>query len=103
MTATPAARAALVTGGAGFIGSHIAERLLVAGYQVHILDNESTGLRANAPSARPTSVATRPQSTTCASPSVATMTSSSTSRGRRPRFAPSPTLMRTLRPTPWAR
>lgn len=49
MTATPAARAALVTGGAGFIGSHIAERLLVAGYQVHILDNESTGLRANAP------------------------------------------------------
>ena len=49
MTATPAARAALVTGGAGFIGSHMAERLLAAGYHVHILDNESTGLRANVP------------------------------------------------------
>ena len=42
-------RAALVTGGAGFIGSHLAERLLAAGYQVHILDNESTGLHANVP------------------------------------------------------
>jgi len=30
---------ALVTGGAGFIGSHIADRLLVAGYEVRILDN----------------------------------------------------------------
>jgi dTDP-L-rhamnose 4-epimerase len=30
---------ALVTGGAGFIGSHIADRLLAAGYQVRILDN----------------------------------------------------------------
>ncbi len=43
------ARAALVTGGAGFIGSHMAEQLLAAGYSVHILDNESTGLRANVP------------------------------------------------------
>lgn len=43
------ARAALVTGGAGFIGSHLAERLLAAGYTVHILDNETTGLRANVP------------------------------------------------------
>jgi dTDP-L-rhamnose 4-epimerase len=30
---------ALVTGGAGFIGSHIADRLLEEGYQVRILDN----------------------------------------------------------------
>jgi len=30
---------ALVTGGAGFIGSHIADRLLSSGYEVRILDN----------------------------------------------------------------
>jgi UDP-glucose 4-epimerase len=36
----------LVTGGAGFIGSHIAERLLAAGEAVRILDNFATGRRA---------------------------------------------------------
>jgi UDP-glucose 4-epimerase len=34
---------ALITGGAGFIGSHLAERLLNAGYTVTIIDNLSTG------------------------------------------------------------
>jgi len=34
---------ALITGGAGFIGSHLAERLLDAGYSVTIIDNLSTG------------------------------------------------------------
>jgi UDP-glucose 4-epimerase len=34
---------ALLTGGAGFIGSHLAERLLAAGHEVTILDNLSTG------------------------------------------------------------
>jgi UDP-glucose 4-epimerase len=34
---------ALLTGGAGFIGSHLAERLLAAGHEVMILDNLSTG------------------------------------------------------------
>jgi UDP-glucose 4-epimerase len=33
----------LITGGAGFIGSHLAERLLARGDQVHILDDLSTG------------------------------------------------------------
>lgn len=37
----------LVTGGAGFIGSHIADRLIEEGYRVIIIDNESTGLREN--------------------------------------------------------
>ncbi len=37
----------LITGGAGFIGSHLAERLLKEGHQVHIIDNLSTGRLEN--------------------------------------------------------
>ena len=37
----------LVTGGAGFIGSHLSERLLEMGYEVTILDDISTGRREN--------------------------------------------------------
>lgn len=37
----------LVTGGAGFIGSHIAEALVGRGDRVRVLDNFSTGYRAN--------------------------------------------------------
>ncbi|OGP52074.1 MAG: Vi polysaccharide biosynthesis protein VipB/TviC [Deltaproteobacteria bacterium RBG_13_43_22] len=37
----------LITGGAGFIGSHLAETLLKAGHRVRILDNFSTGRREN--------------------------------------------------------
>ncbi len=39
----------LITGGAGFIGSHLCERLLAAGDSVRILDNLSTGKRDNLP------------------------------------------------------
>jgi UDP-glucose 4-epimerase len=41
---------ALVTGGAGFIGSHLTERLLSEGLQVVVLDNLSVGKRENVPS-----------------------------------------------------
>ncbi|MBI4886002.1 MAG: GDP-mannose 4,6-dehydratase [Acidobacteria bacterium] len=34
---------ALLTGGAGFIGSHLAERLLALGHEVQVLDDLSTG------------------------------------------------------------
>ncbi len=37
----------IVTGGAGFIGSHLAEALLTKGYRVEILDNLSTGRMSN--------------------------------------------------------
>ena len=40
---------ALVSGGAGFIGSHVADRLLAEGYAVEILDNLSSGRRENIP------------------------------------------------------
>ncbi|MCB2188612.1 MAG: NAD-dependent epimerase/dehydratase family protein [Deltaproteobacteria bacterium] len=39
----------LVTGGAGFIGSHVAEAYLAAGHQVVILDDLSSGHRDNVP------------------------------------------------------
>ena len=38
---------ALITGGAGFIGSHLATALLDAGWRVVVLDDLSTGRRAN--------------------------------------------------------
>jgi UDP-glucose 4-epimerase len=39
----------LLTGGAGFIGSHVADAFLQAGYDVVILDNLSSGTRKNIP------------------------------------------------------
>ncbi|SVC02500.1 uncharacterized protein METZ01_LOCUS255354, partial [marine metagenome] len=37
----------MITGGAGFIGSHLSERLLGQGHQVVVLDSMSTGSRTN--------------------------------------------------------
>jgi UDP-glucose 4-epimerase len=37
----------LVTGGAGFIGSHVADRFLADGHEVHVMDDLSTGKREN--------------------------------------------------------
>ena len=41
----------LVTGGAGFIGSHIANQCLAKGWEVAVLDNLSSGNRENVPTA----------------------------------------------------
>ena len=43
-------RRVLVTGGAGFIGSHVADAFLGAGWDVTVLDNLSRGRRQNVPS-----------------------------------------------------
>ena len=38
---------AVVTGGAGFIGSHVVDALLARGDEVHVVDNLATGRREN--------------------------------------------------------
>lgn len=40
-------KAAVITGGAGFIGSHLCDRLLLEGYRVFCLDNFITGAKDN--------------------------------------------------------
>ncbi|MFM8952810.1 MAG: NAD-dependent epimerase/dehydratase family protein [Planctomycetaceae bacterium] len=47
----------LVTGGAGFIGSHIVDSLLAAGHAVAVLDDLSSGSRDNLPAGVPLHVA----------------------------------------------
>ncbi len=42
-------RRALVTGGAGFIGSHLADHLLASEYEVTVIDNLHTGTRSQVP------------------------------------------------------
>jgi UDP-glucose 4-epimerase len=45
--AIPARARVLVTGGAGFIGSHVVDAYLAAGLDVAVVDNLTTGFRAN--------------------------------------------------------
>src|SRR5438034_5699551 len=47
MSAETQARSALVTGGAGFIGSHLSELLIEQGWEVFVLDDLSTGSERN--------------------------------------------------------
>jgi UDP-glucose 4-epimerase len=47
MNPEPTTRSALITGGAGFIGSHLAELLLEQGWEVFALDDLSTGSERN--------------------------------------------------------
>lgn len=46
---TDSTRRVLVTGGAGFIGSHVADAYLAAGHDVWIVDDLSSGRRSNVP------------------------------------------------------
>lgn len=43
----------LITGGAGFVGSHLADRLLARGDRVLVIDNYATGRRDNLPESAP--------------------------------------------------
>ena len=43
MSGAPTRRRALITGGAGFLGSHLCERFLKEGYEVICMDNLITG------------------------------------------------------------
>lgn len=45
--ASPSTRRSLITGGAGFIGSHLVEHLLRRGDEITVIDNFSTGRRGN--------------------------------------------------------
>jgi UDP-glucose 4-epimerase len=47
----PQQRRILITGGAGFIGSQVADRLVAAGWEVAVVDNLSTGRREYVPAA----------------------------------------------------
>ena len=49
---------ALVTGGAGFVGSHLVDHLLAMGDEVTVVDDLSTGRASNLVQAQTSSIAT---------------------------------------------
>jgi nucleoside-diphosphate-sugar epimerase len=61
----------LVTGGAGFIGSHVVDRCISAGHDVVVVDNLSTGNRQSVPPRRgsPSWTSAAPIWPTCFAPS----------------------------------
>ena len=77
----------LITGGAGFVGSHLAEALLDRGDEVFVLDNLSTGSIDNIAHLKPqpaasTTRSTRSPTSRCSPSSSTGATRSSTSRPR---------------------
>ena len=60
---------ALVTGGCGFIGSHLVDRLLAGGYAVDVVDDFSSGRTTNlTPSAAPTASTSSPSIASTSAP-----------------------------------
>src|SRR5262245_28835061 len=47
MSTNTDSRRAIVTGGAGFVGSHLVDELFARGYEVTVIDDLSTGRRSN--------------------------------------------------------
>ena len=93
----------LVTGGAGFIGSHLCRRLLADGHAVSVVDNESNGRRENVPAGARIARRRHPAGRTRAGIRAADWTRSATSPGRSRSSARSPIRSPTCGPMSKAR